>query len=61
VITLATAHPAKFADAVKKATGVVPELPAHLADLFERPERTELLPNDIAAVQRFVAGAVASR
>jgi len=61
VITLATAHPAKFADAVKRATGITPELPAHLADLFDRPERTEMLPNDLATVQRFVAAAVASR
>jgi len=61
VITLATAHPAKFSDAVKKATGVTPELPAHLADLFERPERTERLSNDLATVQRFVAAAAASR
>ena len=61
VITLATAHPAKFSDAVKKATGVTPELPAHLADLFDRAERTEMLPNDLATVQRFVAAAAASR
>jgi threonine synthase len=54
VVTLATAHPAKFPDAVERATGVRPSLPAHLADLFDRPERTQTLPNDLAAVQRFV-------
>jgi threonine synthase len=54
VVTLATAHPAKFPDAVERATGVRPPLPAHLADLFDRPERTETLPNDLATVQRFV-------
>ncbi len=54
VITLATAHPAKFPDAVTEATGVAPTLPPHLADLFERPERTRTLPNDLAAVQSFV-------
>jgi threonine synthase len=54
VVTLATAHPAKFPDAVAEATGVHPPLPVHLADLFERPERTRLLPNDLATVQRFV-------
>jgi threonine synthase len=54
VVTLATAHPAKFPDAVKKATGVHPNLPEHLADLLERPERTNNLPNDLAAVQGFV-------
>ena len=38
MVTLATAHPAKFPDAVERATGVRPPLPAHLADLFDRPE-----------------------
>ena len=54
VVTLATAHPAKFPDAVERATGVRPSLPPHLADLFDRPERTQVLPNDLAAVQTFV-------
>ena len=54
VVTLATAHPAKFPDAVIKATGVHPNLPEHLADLLERPERTNNLANDLAAVQAFV-------
>ncbi len=54
VITLSTAHPAKFPDAVERATGVRPGLPPHLADLFERPERTHSLPNDLAEVQQFV-------
>jgi len=55
VVTLATAHPAKFPDAVERATGVRPELPPYLADLFERPERTTALPADLAAVQSFVS------
>ena len=54
VVTLATAHPAKFPDAVIKATGVHPNLPEHLADLLERSERTNNLANDLAAVQAFV-------
>ncbi len=54
VVTLATAHPAKFPDAVEQATGVRPSLPAHLADLMERDERFTVLPNDLAAVGRFV-------
>ncbi len=58
MVCLATAHPAKFPDAVERATGVRPELPAHLADLFERPERTSVLPNDLTAVEAFVAAAV---
>jgi threonine synthase len=55
MLTLATAHPAKFPDAVERATGVRPELPEHLADLFSKPERTNELPNDLAAVEAFVA------
>jgi threonine synthase len=54
VITLSTAHPAKFPDAVERATGVRPPLPAHLSDLFERPERTSTLANDLVQVQNFV-------
>ncbi len=53
-IVLATAHPAKFPDAVEQATGVRPELPAHLADLLEREERCEPLANDLSAVQSYI-------
>lgn len=51
VVVLGTAHPAKFPDAVEAATGERPALPAHLADLFERPERFDVLPNDQQAVE----------
>ena len=54
VVALATAHPAKFPDAVERATGVRPALPGHLADLFDRPERTETVANDLTAVQAVV-------
>ena len=54
-ITLATARPAKFPDAVKRATGVHPALPEHVADLFDRQERIINLPNDLQAVEAFVA------
>ena len=54
VITLSTAHPAKFPDAVERATGVRPALPPHLSDLFERRERTSRLANDLDQVQSFV-------
>lgn len=57
VVTMATAHPAKFPDAVERATGVRPPLPGHLSDLFDRPEHFTRLPNDLTAVQRFVASA----
>jgi threonine synthase len=55
MVALATAHAAKFPDAVFKATGIRPSLPPHLADLFERPERYQVLPNDLAAVKTYVA------
>jgi threonine synthase len=54
MIALATAHPAKFPDAVERATGIRPQLPERLANLFERPERYAVLPNDLAAVQRHI-------
>ncbi|MHA3916088.1 threonine synthase [Halovulum sp. GXIMD14793] len=54
MITLATAHPAKFPDAVEKATGIRPPLPPHMADLFDRTERVTRLPNELAALQTFI-------
>ena len=54
MVALATAHPAKFPEAVERATGVRPALPEPLADLLDRRERVAVLPNDIAAVSRFV-------
>jgi threonine synthase len=54
LIALATAHPAKFPDAVQKATGVRPQLPERLADLFERAERCTVLPNNAATVRRHI-------
>lgn len=53
-IALATAHPAKFPDAVEKATGIRPALPAHLSDLLARKERLSELPNDLNKVQDYV-------
>ncbi|MBK1670747.1 threonine synthase [Rhodovibrio sodomensis] len=55
-VALATAHPAKFPDAVQRATGQRPPLPDRLADLYDRPERYTTLPNELAAVQTFVRG-----
>ncbi|MCS0500991.1 threonine synthase [Ancylobacter mangrovi] len=54
-IVLSTAHPAKFPDAVERACGERPALPAHLADLMGREERTPTLPNDLAAIEAYVA------
>ena len=55
MLTMATAHPAKFPDAVERATGVRPGLPEHLSNLFDLPEFTVQLPNDLATVEAFVA------
>ena len=60
MVCLATAHPAKFPDAVEAAIGIRPELPEHLADLFDRPERFETLPNDLTALRDHVRRVTAS-
>jgi threonine synthase len=57
-VAMATAHPAKFPDAIERAIGQRPTLPSRLADLFEREERFVVLPNDIAAVQANVRALV---
>ena len=54
MVTLATAHPAKFPDAVEAATGVRPALPPRMADLFDRPERMTRVPDDLAALQSLI-------
>lgn len=61
IVSLANAHPAKFPEAVERATGVRPALPDHLLDLFERPESVDFLPNDLARVQAFVRGRVVEK
>lgn len=59
MVTLATAHPAKFPDAIA-ASGIqqTPSLPAHLADLFDRPEKMTVLANDLSLVQQHMAANV---
>ncbi|MBC7478454.1 MAG: threonine synthase, partial [Pseudorhodobacter sp.] len=54
MITLATAHPAKFPDAVQAAMGTRPALPARMADLFVRTERVTRQPNDLKSLQALV-------
>jgi threonine synthase len=58
VVCLATAHPAKFPDAVERAVGSRPALPERLADLFERPEVFERLPVDVDAVEAHLRAVV---
>ena len=57
-VAMATAHPAKFPDAIEAAIGQRPALPPRLADLFEREERFTVLPNDVAAVRANVRALV---
>ena len=55
VVTLATAHPAKFRDAVERATGTRPTLPIRVGDLFQREERFDVLPATFEAVSGYIA------
>ncbi|GAB5426781.1 MAG: threonine synthase [Devosia indica] len=55
MITLATAHPAKFPAAVAEASGIEPALPDWLGDLYERPERVTVLDNDQRQIEDFIA------
>ncbi len=55
MVVLGTAHPAKFPDAVQRATGISPALPDHLADLHARKERLARLANDQMAVEAFIS------
>jgi threonine synthase len=54
MVTLATAHPAKFPDAVEAATGIRPALPERMGDLFDRPERVTRVPNDLSALEALI-------
>jgi len=54
MVVLATAHPAKFPDAVEAACGVRPSLPARLGDLMAKEEQFDILPNELGAVQSYV-------
>jgi threonine synthase len=54
LIFLATAHPAKFPDAITQAIGIAPEIPQKLAGLMAQEERYTVLPNEVGAVRTFV-------
>lgn len=54
VVSLATAHPAKFPEAVTQSGCPEPSLPSHMADLHSREERYDVLPNALAEVQAYV-------
>ncbi|QQV76870.1 threonine synthase [Sphingomonas aliaeris] len=55
IVTLATAHPAKFRDAVERSTGARPALPKRIGDLFDREERYDSLPGTFEAVTAYIA------
>jgi len=55
IVTLATAHPAKFGNAVERATGTRPQLPARVGDLFAREERFDVLAGDYDSIARYVS------
>jgi threonine synthase len=55
MVTLATAHPAKFPDAVERATGSSPRLPGRVGDLFEREEAFDTLDATFGAVSDYIA------
>lgn len=61
MITLATAHPAKFPDAVEKAMGARPGLPTHMADLMDREERVCKVPNQLALLETIIKDRIAAR
>ena len=56
MVTLATAHAAKFPDAVEQACGIRPDLPPRMADLYERPERLTRLPGELSALEKHIEG-----
>ena len=58
MITLATAHPAKFSEAIERAGLQTPALPDHLADLFSREEKYVVLPNSLEDVKAYIAKAL---
>jgi threonine synthase len=59
IVTLATAHPAKFRDVVERGTGVRPTMPARVSGLFDREERFDRMKNDLGALQAFIASRMA--
>lgn len=56
MVTLATAHPAKFPAAVEAASGIHPPLPARMADLYDKTERATRVPNDLGALKDHIKG-----
>ena len=60
VVVLSTAHPAKFPDAVTRATGSPPPVPARLQGLEKKPERVEILANSLPLIREFISSRLGS-
>ncbi len=60
MITLATAHPAKFPDAVEAASGIRPDLPPRMGDLFDRAERVTRVENDLDQIEALIRKEIAA-
>ena len=60
VVILSTAHPAKFPDAVKRAIGQEPAVPAALQKVMNLPEKLEILPNDLALIRQYISSRLAA-
>ena len=60
MVTLATAHPAKFPAAVEQASGVHPPLPPRMSDLYDRPERVTRIANDLGTIEDHIRGHIAN-
>ncbi|WP_425052002.1 threonine synthase [Psychromarinibacter sp. S121] len=60
MITLATAHPAKFPDAVEAAAGTRPPLPKRMSDLYDRSERFSVVDNDLGAIENLIRERIAT-
>lgn len=54
MVVLATAHPAKFPDAVEDASGVRPDLPARVGDLLDREEKAIDISGELAAIEKYI-------
>jgi threonine synthase len=60
VVVLSTAHPAKFAEAVREATGAPPVLPEGLERLLALPEKLDVLPNKLSLIRQFISSRLAA-
>lgn len=56
MVIVSTAHPAKFPEAVEKATGIRPPMPERLVSILKKAEHYTRLPGDLNKVRDFVRG-----